>query len=410
MVIEMRRTSWLALPLLLAACELPSGNHIAARDRAPVEVSAQAAAIADATNGFGFDFIVELVAQHPEKNVFVSPTSIASSLTMAYLGAQGDTERQMAGVLQIDSLSRSEIENGYRDLLNLTGSPGRGIELSMANSIWVNRGTELVPDFVTQTRNHFGAHVATADFSDPGTLKAINKWVHAETRGQIPAVIDRIHPAAVTYLVNAVHFRAPWTSPFAKRATREADFKVSETETKRVMMMSQKGIFHFRKSDAFEAVRLDYGDGRYGMIAFLPAEGSSVDDLARTLAAAPWQDVVGELKEEHVEVALPRFKLESKFELKPPLSALGMPKAFDQRGADFGQMVKGGGIWIEEVFHRAVVEVDEEGTRAAAATATETVGSIPPRFKADRPFLFVIQDSETNAILFIGVVRDPTLG
>jgi serine protease inhibitor len=393
----------IGLIVLLAACEAPHEERAAA-------VTPSAIAVAEATSAFGFDLFAELLQDHPEENVLVSPTSLASSLGMAHTGADGATKKAIAEVLHVGRLTDEQVTEGRRDLLALENGEPAGISVCSANSIWIRQGTSLEPSFIEAIETTFLAHAEPLNLGDPAALKKINDWIGRETKGQVPAILNEIHPDAVAYLVNAVHFKGQWQSKFDPEKSKEADFRLDDKQAKRVMMMSQSGTFAYHGGQSYEAVRLPYKNERYAMVLVLPRPGSSVDELATDLAGSGWHMITAQLNARKVEVSLPRFKLSSRRHLKQPLSKLGMARAFDPAAAEFGAMARAGGIWIDDVVHQAVLEVDEEGTTAAAATATTMAKSAAARFVADRPFLFAVEDSEAKAILFLGVVRDPTRG
>ncbi|MDW7672676.1 MAG: serpin family protein, partial [Bacillota bacterium] len=293
------------------------------------------------------------------------------------------------------------------------------VTLNIANSLWVREGEELDPAFVERNQSHYDAMVQALNFDDPEAAATINAWVKDRTGGLIEDIVEPpIDAQTILFLVNAIYFQGDWTVPFNPDNTVKDVFHGPDGEINEVPFMYRSSEFRYaEKVGAFQAVRLPYGkDERLAMIVFLPAEGTSVVDVAMELDAASWNEWRWELRSREGQLWLPRFTMEYEKTLNQALEELGMDIAFDEGRADFFGMIprdEGLRLFISEVKHKAFITVDEEGSEAAAATSVEiAVTSAPPtepfQMKVDRPFIFLIHDQETNEVLFTGSVADPT--
>ncbi len=364
------------------------------------------ASVASAHTKFGFNLLTALREDESVENIFISPLSISIALTMTYNGAVGETERAMAEVLEIEGLERDAANRSNRTLRESLGSRGPKVELSIANSIWSRQGVEFNPDFLNRNREFFGAEVASLDFSSPQALERINGWVNTNTNGKIKKIFQEIDPRTLLILINAIYFKGSWQEEFDKSKTREEVFHLSDGSEKRVPMMRREGAYPYFRGDNFETARLPYGDGNVSMYIFLPNHDSNLNEFLDNLNAGNWASWLSQFStvREDSMMILPHFKLEYEIKLNDTLKAMGMEIAFSS-GADFSGM--GPSLLISEVRHKAVVEVNEEGTEAAAATVVVGIESVPPIFRVDRPFFFAIYDSRTKTILFMGIVREP---
>ncbi len=360
--------------------------------------------VASANSRFGFKLLHDLRERDPGGNIFISPLSISIALTMTYNGAVGETERAMAEVLEIDALDLPTINYSNKALRNSLENPDPKVEISIANSIWSRQGVEFNPDFLERNRAFFGAEIASLDFNSPQAAGIINEWVDTNTNGKIKKIVDRIDQDVVLFLINAIYFKGNWQDEFDKSRTQTGVFHLENGSEKRVQMMRREGEYPYFRGENFEATSLPYGDGRLGMYIFLPSHDSSLNKFLRNLNAENWEGWISQFQDRTHEMMLPRFKLEYAVSLKDTLEALGMGIAFGD-DADFSGMRPN--LFISEVRHKTFVEVNEEGTEAAAVTAVEMVESVPPDFWVDRPFFFAIYDAETETILFMGTVTEP---
>jgi serpin B len=369
--------------------------------------------LAAASNAFGFDLFQQLRRQDANKNVFFSPLSVTVALAMTYNGAAGETKNAMARALKIEGMSRGELNHASHDLLkSLKGSDPK-IELAIANSLWARGGVRFNESFLADNRAFYSAEISTLDFSSPQAADTINRWVSASTKGKISKIIDNIDPQKVMFLINAVYFKGQWQKRFEKTLTKEQPFYLPGGQKKPVPMMAQSGNYLYHRGDKFQAVNLPYGEGGVSLYLFLPDKGSSLDEFLKSLSFQKWEGWINNFNDTPGDVKLPRFKLDYEETLNDSLKAVGMGVAFNPREADFSGIRPERDLFISEVKHKAVVEVNEEGTEAAAATSVgvTTTSIREPRerfsFVADRPFLMAIRDSKTGAILFMGAVMEP---
>lgn len=369
------------------------------------------AKIVQASNDFGFK-LFRLLATGAKDNVFISPTSISIALTMAYNGAVGQTAKVMASTLGIGGITLDQVDEGNRNLAVVLKGADPKVELSIANAMFARKDLTFKPEFLDRNQRFFGAEIEYLDFRSPDAVTTINQWVSDNTRGKIPKIVDQIDPSEMMHLINAVYFKGKWSDPFKKSMTQDLPFRSGAGEIK-VPMMHRSDEFRYAKLDGGQIVSLPYGDGRLTMVIALPDETNGLSAMAQKLDADTWKAWTGRMQKKRGSVTIPRWKSEFSTSLGQSLGKLGMGAAFDP-SADFGGMRSQKDIWIGDVIHKTFVQVDEEGTEAAAVTDVVMVGSAAPanpekpfEFKADHPFFYSIQDSETGAVLFMGVVQQP---
>ena len=369
--------------------------------------------LAAASNAFGFDLFQQLRRQEADKNVFFSPLSVTVALAMTYNGAAGETKNAMARALKIEGMNQAELNSASVELLKSLKSSDPKIEVAIANSLWARGGVRFNEDFLARNRQFYGAEISALDFNNPQSVATINRWVSASTKGKISKIIDRIDSQQVMFLINAVYFKGQWQKRFEKTLTKEQPFHLTGGQQAPVPMMAQSGNYLYHRGDKFQAVSLPYGKGGVSLYLFLPDQGSSLDEFLKGLSYQKWEGWINNFHDTPGDVQIPRFKLDYEKTLNDQLKAVGMGVAFSAREADFSGIRPERDLYISEVKHKAVVEVNEEGTEAAAATsvgvAMSSARRTPERFTfiADRPFLMAIRDSQTGAILFMGAVMEP---
>jgi leukocyte elastase inhibitor len=373
---------------------------------------AQGRALTVAYNASGNDLFKAFTAK--PGNIVLSPYSIGTAMAMLLSGARGETETEMIAVLG-HRLSRAEIgaaNSGVLATLNGYGESSAGADnaprLRIANALMLTRaGRHVVaPDYIALVKDKFDGVV----FRDAG-LAEVNGWVRKRTEGKIERLFDSLAPKTALVLVNAVYFKAAWKTKFSKSATADKDFHLSASETARVRTMHQQGRFAVTKRPDYRAIRLPYSVESLSLVILLPNAIDGASALARRLDTAEVEGVLAELATKHpvkVDLAMPRFKAAFKTSLVPAFRQMGMKRPFASALADFSGI--GGGSDVGEISHAAMIEVDEEGTVAAAATGVSVRHHSAPRlerFWIDRPFLFYLADTGTGAILFQGLVSDP---
>jgi serpin B len=330
------------------------------------------------------------------------------ALGMTYNGADGDTKVAMEQTLELQGMSVQEINEAYRDLIGLLVTLDSLVQLHLANSIWYREGMAFEQAFLDINKEYFNAEISSLDFNSPTAGNTINDWVRENTRGKIETIVpSRIPPTVVMYLINAIYFNGSWTYEFNKDLTTDQPFTLLDGRERTVSMMSlgRRVDLALFQTDLVEGIELPYGDQGFTMLVLLPRTEVHIDEVVGTLAGDVWQSWMSGLREYSTPVSMPKFTLEYEIQLNDVLAALGMGVAFTG-GADFSKMLAGGGIWISEVRHKAFVDVNEEGTEAAAATSV--VMDVSAGFPVvDRPFLFVIREKYSGTIIFIGKVVDP---
>jgi serine protease inhibitor len=378
----------------------------------PRDLTAVEKQLVASDNKFGLKLFREIVALEGEKNVFVSPLSVAMALGMTYNGANGATQEAMQNTLELQGMSLEEVNKSYRSVIDLLRGLDPKVTFQIANSIWYRQGFEVEPTFVDLNTTYFDAVVRALDFTDPQAVVTINDWIHENTNGKIDKIIEKLNANDVMVLINAIYFKALWQTKFKRELTTEMPFTLSDGSVKQCSTMVMKGAeFQYLETDSFTAVDLPYGEGEYSMTVLLPNIGVSVDGVAGQLTSDNWQMwSTGFRKGDFDPLSLPRLRLEYELSLLETLEALGMGIAFSDF-ADFSNISREYSLAITEVKHKTYVVVDEDGTEAAAVTAV-TVGttSFGPRiFQVDRPFLFVIHENHSGTILFMGKIVDPTV-
>ena len=361
-------------------------------------------------------FAIELYGtlRRESGNLFLSPYSISSALAMTYAGARGETARQMAATLHFDQ-PQERLHSAFGALVKQINGEGgsRKYELNVANALWRQQGLALVKEFQSTVATHYGAALEESDFQhSPETARnTINAWVEQQTHEKIKDLIgpDALSPQTRLVLVNAIYFKGNWASQFNKDLTREDQFFTAPKQPVTTPFMHQEESVKYYESETLQALEMPYVGKDLSMLIFLPRSADGLGSLERSLTTASLTEWVSKMYERKVTIYLPKFKLTRKFELAQTLSDMGMPLAFSD-SADFSGMCSSERLAISKVMHKAFVDVNEEGTEAAAATGTEMrVTSIQREtvFRADHPFVFLIRDNKSESILFIGRVANP---
>jgi len=376
--------------------------------------------------GGNSQFALELYARlrGNEGNLFFSPYSISTALAMTYSGARGTTAGQMAQALRFPTehnkglMSDERLAAAFGKLQkSLKADPKReGYELSVANALWGQRGYDFLEEFLEIVETNYGGRLGEVDFA-AATEKArriINAWVEEKTKNKIKELIKPGVLSSMTRLVltNAIYFKGAWDTPFQEAATRPAAFTLSGGNKVDVPMMHQSDRFKYAEIESFQALELPYAGDDLSMVILLPKKTDGLSDFEKKLTAKNLSDWLSRLAKRKVIVSIPKFEMTSQFSMASVLKSMGMPDAFAPRKADFSGMNGRRDLFISAVVHKAYVEVNEEGTEAAAATAvaisvTSMPTDRPPTFRADHPFLFLIRHNQTGSILFIGRVTNP---
>ena len=412
-----------AVLLSVVGCTEVPGTSVALsekqRDTSPNVGASDLATLVDDNSEFAFDLYQALI--HQGGNLFYSPHSISLALAMTYAGARGETEQQMADTLHF-ALQQNRLHPAFNSLDLALASRGegakgkddKGFRLHIVNAIWGQKDYKFLPEFLDVLAENYGAGLRLLDFvREPDQSRiTINNWVSDQTEGKIKDLIPQGVIDALTRLVltNAIYFNAAWLNPFDKELTSNGTFHLLDSGDVTVPMMRQTHSFSYATGDGYQAVELPYDGNQLSMVILLPDSGK-FESFQNSLNAARVNHIVSDLQSQEVDLTIPKFQFESEFSLADTLAAMGMPAAFSG-DADFSGMTGNRELTISDILHKAFVSVDEAGTEAAAATAVvvglTAIPEQPVQVTVDRPFVFLIRDIQTGAILFVGQVVNPS--
>jgi serpin B len=407
----MKRVLIAGLGLAALSCANPAaGIDPAAKANIP--------AVAKDDNHFAFDLYAKL--RGAEGNLFFSPYSISTALAMTRAGARGDTAAEMDQTLHF-TLPENQLQPAFGALIKeVNGDPAdakRGYQLSTANALWGQKGFAFNADFLKLVNGNYGAGLNEADFKN-ATEQArgtINAWVEKETRDKIKNLLQQgdLTPDTRLVLTNAIYFKGDWAGPFKKELTKEEPFHLTADKKADAPLMHRTGEYKYLDGGTFQALELPYSGKHLTMVVLLPKKVAGLLDFEKDLTADKLTEWVGGLREQKVIVSLPKFKTTQRVSLGRTLAEMGMKKAFTTNADFSGMGGEPGDLAISDVIHKAFIDVNEEGTEAAA-TAVGVVGASavrvapsPPVFRADHPFVFLIRDTRSNSILFLGRLVDP---
>ena len=407
---ETVKRSSIAVALVAVLAALPAATLTQGQEKAPADTRA----VVKGNTEFALALYHKLRTQ--DGNLFLSPYSISTALAMTYGGARGETAAEMAKPL-VFTLDQDHLHPAFAALLAQLneGGKNRGYQLSVANALWGQKNFGFLPDFLNLTRDRYGADLNEVDFvgATEAARKTINAWVEKETQDKIK---DLLQPGVLSVdtrlvLTNAIYFKGFWAAKFKKEHTREEPFKTSADATVKAPLMHHTGDFPYLDGGDFQALELPYKGKDVSMVVLLPKKVGGLAALEAKLTEENLAGWLSKLRKQEVQVALPKFKMTKEFSLNDVLKAMGMRKAFVPGGADFtGMSGSGKRLFISAVVHKAFVDVNEEGTEAAAATAvvvTTTSARITPIFRADHPFVFLIRDNRSGSVLFLGRLTNP---
>jgi len=413
----MKRLCLLAIALVLVAvgcAKDPVSPNAPPRITAlPRALTTQEQQIIQADNRFAIKFLKETYRNVRDTlpNLFVSPLSVAMALGMTYNGAATTTEAAMRSTLELDSMTVDEVNQANQSLIALLRELDPRVQFEIANSIWYRLGFVVEQPFVDANRTYYDARVQALDFTAPTAVPTINTWVNDQTHGKIKDIIANIPDDVMMYLINAIYFKGDWTQQFDKNLTAPLPFHLQDGSTVSVPTMTYgtKATIRTTATSTARIIDLAYGGAAFSMTILLPHENVTVDSMLSALTLNDWNAWIAALDSANAELYLPKFKLENNLSLVNPLAGLGMGIAFT-RFADFSKINRAGGLTITDVLHKTYVDVNEEGTEAAAVTAV-VVGVVcvcePPPIRVDRPFVFALRENLSGTILFMGVIRQP---
>ncbi len=374
------------------------------------ELSALEREIVSSENLFGIKLFKALNDAKPDGNLFISPLSVSMALGMTLNGAADSTYDAMKNTLELQGLTEDEINQAYKDLIELLINLDEKVVMNIANSIWIEDNFSVLQPFIDVNKTYFDAEVESFDVADPNAVNIINEWVEDKTNGKIKDIIDIIPPNIALYLINAIYFNGTWTYEFDKNDTKDEPFYNLDNSTSTIPLMSMNATLPAFFMDSLSVVDIPYGDSLFSMTVVLPNNKNDINKLAESITNDTWNEWLCQLTAQELDLYLPKFKLEWDDNLKDVLTELGMGIAFDPDNADFTRINPQIPLWISRVIHKTFVDVNEEGTEAAAATVVEMVfesaGPAISIIRVDHPFIFAIREQHTGTILFMGKVLE----
>lgn len=412
--------SFLLTGILLFSCEKenpsPSENpseNPSTSDRGikEIKLSAVDSSVVEASNQLGFEMMHDLVANTEEhENLLISPLSISYALCMNYNGAGGETKTEMAQGLNLEGIPLADVNESYRHLTKSLQNADEQVTVEIANSLWIRETFAVQDDFIQVNRDYYNAKVSPLDFSNPEAAKdTINDWVADKTHNKIDKIVDFIDRLDVMFLINAIYFNGQWKYQFDEEYTSDKPFYTRDGEEIQVPTMELEDDFLFLENEYCTGVELPYGRGNFTMVLLLPDEDHYPEEVINNLSADSWGTMLTEADTMVKIVSLPKFKFSYKKKLKQTLINLGMEKPFDPYSADFDKINPSKQIYISRVNHKSFIDVNEEGTEAAAVTSVvDTAASIDSKLISfNRPFVFAIREQSTNTIMFCGIIERP---
>ena len=366
----------------------------------------EAQAMVEANNEFAISLFKEVAETEASENYMVSPLSVSMALGMVHNGTGGQTNSEFNDILGYPDVS---FANDFNQSLiaSLTASDA-GATLNLANAIWVENGFPVEEEFISVNEEYYNAEVDNLDFASSDAVNMVNNWAYDRTNGKIEDIVDNFDDATVLFLANALYFKGTWKYRFDPNETIEDVPFYTDNGTENVEMMFMDNTnFSYFANDIFSSVLLPYKNDRYQMMVLLPHQNYNTEDISEELSVTNLENWLEAYTETKLTVQLPKFKMEYKNELNDELIELGIQSAFDSN-ADFSNINSNADLQISKVIHKTFIEVNEEGTEAAAVTGVEiVVTSAPPSFIANKPFLYLIRDSFTGSICFMGKVGRP---
>jgi len=395
------------IALLGLQCSKSTDSGPTNPDPTPINLDAAEKEVLQSSNLFGFKLFKNIEEATPAgENIFISPLSASYALGMVWNGAVGETRQAMGTALEMTDLTEEEINLSYRSLMSVLPNADPEVIVALANSIWSRQNKEIVPEYIDLCQTYFDALVQSVNFQDPATVDAINQWCSDNTNGRIDEIIKPpILGDVAMMLLNAIYFKGTWTHLFDSLDTYDGKFQLEDDSYVDCRVMTREDTLDYFSNEIFQAVDLPYGNESYSMTIMVPNYNKTVDDILAVLNDDNWKSWLDGFYRTEMPIYMPKFKFEYEISLKQILMAMGMEIAFTP-AADFSGMFVDGVGWIDKVKQKTFVQVDEQGTEAAAVTIVVMVDSIFGFF-INKPFLFVIHEHQTGAILFMGKIANP---
>jgi len=400
--------------LLLQSCENNDCDCVPPPDLRPIR--AEEEVIITSVNDFAFDIFKRINDSGTgDENLFISPLSISTALSMTANGANGETNDGIRQTLHLQDIPETEINSAYKTLVPFLTELDPKVTIKLANSNWYRKELTIRNAFKQTLLEYYNAEVNPADFDDPATKDKINKWIEDKTNGKITDMLDQIPAEAVMYLINAIYLKADWQFKFDKSKTEKKPFYLANGNTVQTDMMFSKGVdVTYFSNSSMQLIELPYGNGQFVFSVILPNNSSELDAIIASLDMVKYQTYIASSQTFSTQIRMPKFKITYKTLLNNVLSEMGMAQSFGS--ADFSRLFEESlPLQISRVIHQSFIEVDEEGTEAAAATIVEiskmsvNPNPQPMEISIDKPFAFFIRDRYSNTILFAGKLLEPTM-
>ena len=378
-----------------------------------IELDEKSAELIEADNEFGLEIFQKIREASSEENIMISPLSISVAFAMAYNGADSETKTEMEKAMKLNGLTTEQINNSYKMLINALQSLDKDVVFEIADAIFYTEGFSVKSDFLNINKTIYDAEVEKLNFSSSSAVQTINSWVADKTHDKIKSIIQQLNPLDRLVLLNAIYFNGIWTNKFDENGTHMLNFTKTDGTNIEVPMMKKEEKLGYTSNSLFIAIKMPYGKGQFNMFVMLPANGKSSQDVIDELNTDNWNNWVKSFEiKDPVVVTMPRFKFAFETKLNKVLVQMGMEKAFQPYIADFSKM-SDEDLYISSAIHKSFIDVNENGTEAAAVTSitftTTSAGNEPPKtyFTVNKPFVFAITEKDTNAILFMGEVQNP---
>lgn len=403
------------LPVLFASVILMAGCNISKNDT-EFDYNKKSAVVIETNNNFGLELLKQILLNEDKPNVMISPASVSLALGMAYNGAEGETKEAFEDLLNYEGLSRKEVNTITKELIDVLTANSDGNLLEIANSIWYQDGFPVLQPFIDLNTEYYGAEVVEQDFMASDAVDKINKWVSDKTHEKITEIINELDPETRMILINALYFNCVWKVEFDPDETKsEAFYNEDGSVFGDVDMMTTESEFNYAAFDDFKVVELPYKDSKFSMLLFLPSSSSSLDEFITGLDGDSWSTWTGSMESySKVQVTLPKFKYAYDRSLSDDLKDMGLEIAFTD-GADFSGISEIA-LLISDVLHKTYIDVNEEGTEAAAVTAVVFETTAYPgdgdhliKVRFDRPFFYAIRENSSKSIIFAGKVTQPVI-
>lgn len=370
--------------------------------------------IVEPNNELGFKLLKEIETDD-DGNLFISPASLLMALSMVYNGADGATKQEIAKALQMEGIDPMDLNKANASFMTMLNKDNDAIQLQVAISIWLNEKYKFQEEFAKTSQDYYNAKIEEIDITSSDSPKRINDWVEKATNGKIDKMVDGpLDDTFVAMLLNAIYFKGDWKYPFEKKNTENREFRLTDGTEKEVPFMKLEEKLSYMANNEFQVIELPYGDGEMSMTVVLPNEGVVLDEFQSTLTSDRWEEIQSGMKSLKGTILLPKFKLSYETELNEALESLGMASAFTNQ-ADFSKMVEGdASLLISKVKQKTYIDVNEEGTEAAAVTGIQMdASSAPPDdpfvMEVNRPFFIAITDDESGVVLFMGLIANPEI-